>query len=34
MNDNVTLIALVAVVMFGPSIIEVITEAAQWIKRR
>lgn len=34
MNDNVTLIVLVLVTMIGPSLIEVITEVARWIKRR
>ncbi len=34
MSENVTLIVLVAIVMFGPSIVDVITEWAEWIKRR
>ncbi len=34
MNDNMTLVALCLVIFIGPGLVEIMTEVAQWIKRR
>lgn len=34
MSDNATLVALILVVLIGPSLADIAVECAQWIKRR
>lgn len=34
MSDNTTLVVLILVLLIGPSLTDIATEAAQWIKRR
>ena len=34
MSDNTTLVVLILVLLIGPSLTDIATECAQWIKRR